>query len=208
MSNETDKPIQANGGAEPGKRKRNRKKKPKNKASDTHDKSDNDQQAEEKASTTTLSPHAKLRNSLLAKGFKDKQIDQAMEEMWNKELAYDEYGAVLKYLNSGGKEEQKQANGSASATTTTKTKDKKKPAENGHREGGVQESKETEAEEKPPKSEVGSNKSSGSAAKTMAAKLDMVAGFENMTDAIFALTEWVNQVAKPHEVSPRIALLI
>lgn len=34
----------------------------------------------------------------------------------------------------------------------------------------------------------------------MAEKLDVVAGFESLTDAIFALTEWVNKAAKPSEV--------
>jgi hypothetical protein len=32
---------------------------------------------------------------------------------------------------------------------------------------------------------------------TMAEKLDIVAGFENMTDAVFALTEWVRSTRQP-----------
>ena len=35
---------------------------------------------------------------------------------------------------------------------------------------------------------------------TMIEKLDMVADFENLNDAVFALTEWVSKAAKPQEV--------
>lgn len=171
------------------KRRRNRKKKSKSKNSDAQKEEQRLQEIED----AKMNSHVKLRNDLLAEGFSAAQIDKAMEEMWNGNLMYDEYDEVLKYLKTGGKIESF---------------------------GGVEESKEVEDQTQnegtiAPDVDKGNSttKDSSTGVKpvtkdlpspavpsTMAAKLDMVAGFEHLSDAIFAMTEWIIKVAKPQEV--------
>jgi hypothetical protein len=168
----------------PPKRKRNRKKK--SKGGDNSNKNDSVKDEEKReTSDQKLNPHAVLREKLISKGFTGAEVDKAMEEMWDKGHAYDEYDAVLKYLKSVGKAEEEEAD----------SKKEETKAQDGEKDGGVEESKEVEAEA------VAKEEAKPAPPMTMAAKLDMVAGFENMTDAIFALTEWVSKAAKPREVS-------
>jgi hypothetical protein len=150
-----------------------------------------------------LNPAILLRNKLIAnEGFSQVQIDKAMEEMWDEQLPYDEYESVFKYLKSGAK-----AFAQAQAVPLLKEAPTKVKAalvkemaaptpepeyEDGDEEdSGVEESKEIEES---------TTSSDAQSQISMASKLDMVAGFENLTDGAFALTEWVAKVAKPHEV--------
>jgi hypothetical protein len=192
MTNDDNKKVENN--AAPKKRNRNRKKKPKGNNNKSEDNNNNNAVPKEEATTTitgALNPHTVLRNNILADGFTGDQVDQAMEEMWNKSLAYDEYDAVLKYLKSGGKKD------------VVKKEDQEGKPQTEEEGGGTEVSKEEEEEETADNEPAAPAKRATPppAQMTMAEKLDMVAGFENMTDAVFALTEWVNKAAKPHEVS-------
>jgi len=167
----------ANSSATTNKKKRNRKKKKKN-ANAQED--EQKRREEEAAAASKMNSHATLRNQLEQEGFTFENIDRAMEEMWNLNLPYDEYDAVLKYLKTGGKQEEPAAEKSVSNDSNAT------PA--------------TECSAEPEAPNTASS-SSIKAPATLAARLDMVAGFDNMTDAIFALTEWVSKAAKPQEVS-------
>ena len=170
----------------PQKRKRNRKKKSKGGDNNTVP-AKNEVKPEE---PDKMNPHAILRNKLQKEGFTSDEIDKAMEEMWDKNLAYDEFEAVLKYLKTGGKDDE---NDKEDKKSEEKESTKTKPQQTNKEESVEETKEEVEASEsvaaKPPPP------------MTMTARLDMVAGFDNMTDAIFALTEWVNKAAKPNEVS-------
>jgi hypothetical protein len=174
------------------KKKRIRKKKPKQDG--THNKSGK----APAPSNVPLNPQSVLRNRLAQEGFSTNQVDQAMEEMWDKGLAYDEFDAVLMYLKGETpRNNEKEEN----------TADKKQSIEsnvvngvNGVNGGGTkvagkptQETPKTTAE----KAKV----IKPAPPMTMEQKLETVANFENLTDAIFALTEWINKAAKPRDVS-------
>ncbi|CAJ1934852.1 unnamed protein product [Cylindrotheca closterium] len=177
----TEKPINA------ARRRRNRKKKNKSKQTE----SQKEQERQKELEFSKMNNHAKLRSDLIQQGFSAEQIDAAMDEMWNQNMPYDEYDHVLKYLKEGKKMK------------------KNKPNNDG---GGVEETKEVEATDltpsqvnnKPvvsvsstPKRNNGKSKSN---LNSMAARLDLVAGFDNLADAIFAMTEWIIKAAKPNEL--------
>ena len=197
-----NKPASGDGAAK-RKRNRNKKKSGKNKeagdatpAPSTGKSGGGDEEARMERLQSKLNPHAVLRNDLMNQGYSEEQVDVAMEEMWNKQLPYDEYEAVLKYLETGGKcfEDQATKNEAKKPTKeVVKSSEKTISSEkNDNLSGGEEQVKETvQASTLPEQAQP----------MTMAAKLDMVAGYENMTDAAFALTEWVSKAAKPHEVS-------
>jgi hypothetical protein len=47
-----------------------------------------------------LNPIDKMRSDILKKGFTFEEVEGVMNEMWEKELAYDEYDAVLSFLEA------------------------------------------------------------------------------------------------------------
>lgn len=156
-----------------------------------------------------------LRKSLVSMGFTVEEIDEAVMEMWDKELPYDEYEAVLKYLESSvyGGEMEVKVNVSQDITVETDEGEDTEDSTNtdqaadsleygelenediavvhpGRQQETVEEDSDDEGDSTPT-----------APALTMADKLDMVAGFENLTDSIFALTQWVNNAARSDEVS-------
>jgi len=173
-------------------------------------------------SSSILTPQEILRNQLIERDrYEPTRIDKAMGEMWDKGLPYDEYNAVLNYLQNGGSISDVNTNVGVEVDADIKEVNTKvtepesfSPSQQSDSDGNdkdnnngdviifknnneknieeynVDEHDEEEEEEfpqtKPP--------------TTMTAKLDMVAGFENLTDAIFALTQWVNKAAKPEEI--------
>jgi hypothetical protein len=182
MTDETNTPSAA-------RRRRNRKKKSKNKIDDAQKEEQRLQQIED----SKMNSHVKLRNGLLSEGFSTAQIDNAMDEMWNNDLAYDEFDAVLKYLKSGGK------------VKSSGVEESKEPEDEPHNGNTVKPDMvkgNSRTKEEPNKTKPVTKKpSKPGAPTTMATKLDMVAGFEYLSDAIFAMTEWIIKAAKPHEVS-------
>jgi hypothetical protein len=216
MSEEHPEIIQA-------KRKRNRRKKKKNtKAALANDDDDNlsvassnsdasfqattktSQPSTSRPAPTILTPQESLRQSLIADGFSSNDVDQAMETMWDKGLAYDEYDAVKKFLETGGVVEDEDddvhsANeetdpGDQGTVQTASTDDAAGEGESVSNSASLQDGDDdatTESTSKP---------SSSFHKPSMAAKLDMVARADKVTDAIFALTQWITKAAKPHEV--------
>lgn len=218
MSNE-DQKIESSpsGGSNSNnnKKKRNRnKKKSKNKESSSSNnnkkKGENEQQQSQNNNNNNndgMNPHAVLRNDINSQGYSFDEIDKAMEEMWDKGLSYDEVDAVLKYLKTGGggaTGTEADSGGGGGGGTADEYDEKEEDDEMGTRatddstkysEGendGVEEEKSCGGEQ---------DNATKPAPMTMIQKLDMVADFENMTDAVFALTEWVNKAAKPKDVS-------
>lgn len=199
-----------NGKASATKRRRNRKKKNKSKHAETQ----KEEERQKELEFSRMNNHGKLRKDLMEQGFSAKQIDAAMDEMWNQNMPYDEYEQVYKYLKENGGN----GNGSGSGKKKKKSElNKKKMIAEKEDDDGVEESKEVDAADltpsqviqKPPspsKKQPSSNgKSSNNKPKTslnsMAARLDLVAGFDNLADAIFAMTEWIIKAAKPNDVS-------
>lgn len=168
------------------KKKRNRKKKAKK----------DDKLSGEKASVPStvvpMNPHTILRDRLAEEGFSVDKVDKAMEEMWDKNMAYDEFEAVLKYLR-GEKEspnDEKGATGEKGQKTIAE-----KVVDSEAAKGDVVSTHATDELLHEPTPKATSD------VMTMEQRLDMVANFENLTDAIFALTEWVTKAAKPADVS-------
>jgi hypothetical protein len=153
--------------------------------------------------------HGQIRANVVAKGFSGEEVDTALEEMWNKQLAYDEYDAVLQYL------EKSRARGGQGQNDGPKRKVEDTMASTSPaRWGGGPEDKGQEAVPDGDDAEDTGNKwniaqnvqttvENPLELTTMGSKLDAVAGFENLTDAAFALTEWVIKAAKPCEVSSK-----
>ena len=190
---EDNGPLKAHaGGDAKKKKKRSRKKKP-NKGSDDRStaSSDDDRQpvvqVPQAAGTVLMNPHAILQKSLQAAGFSVADIDRAMNEMWDKGLPYDEFDAVVKYLKGEMEETVKEQ----SKKVLDKPETALPPAKNGG------------AKDTPREHDKSDDKPAVKSASpmTMEQKLETVASFENLTDATFALTEWISKVAKPRDVS-------
>jgi hypothetical protein len=168
------------------------------------------QQQQVVATGKLLTPQEVLRQSLLSKGFTANEIDLAMEEMWDKGLPYDEYDAVLKYLqrsdddgknnqqDCGNKETKQRKVDGNEGQRTTQTVDTEEDAT---RDGAESAS---ESSSTPAATSAKAQKPPVAPKTSLAAKLEIVAGAENLTDAIFALTQWINKAAKPNEVSLKI----
>jgi hypothetical protein len=174
----------------PSAARRRRKKKSQNKK----DNAQKEEQRLQGIEDSKMNSNVKLRNGLLSEGFSTAQIDNAMDEMWNNDLAYDEFDAVLKYLKSGGKVK-------SSGVEETKEADDEPQNGNTVKPDSMVEGNSKTKEEPNKTKPVPKKPSKPSAPTTMATKLDMVAGFESLSDAIFAMTEWIIKAAKPHEVS-------
>jgi hypothetical protein len=172
--------------------RRNRKKKSKSKKDDAQKEVQQLRDIED----SKMNSHVKLRNGLQSEGFSTAQIDKAMEKMWNNDLAYDKYDAVLEYLKSGGKEKS-----SGGVEETKETEDEPQNGNGNTVKPDLVEGNSRTKEEPSKTKPVPKKPSKPAAPTTMATKLDMVAGFEYLSDAIFAMTEWIIKAAKPHEVS-------
>lgn len=192
------------------KRPNRRKKKPKAAAVDNNASvASSDSDAPIVASKTTtrsapkiLTPQESLRQSLMAEGFVAEEIDQAMETMWDKGLAYDEYEAIKKFLEIGDvldddDEEDDGANGEKDAGdhNTVQTVSTEDAAGEGESSAGGDDDTDTKS------SNSTTIASPSRKSPSMAEKLDMVARANKVTDAIFALNQWITKAAKPHEVS-------
>ena len=193
---EDNVPLKADASGDKKKKKHNRKKKPNKKGSDDPSSASRDDerrpvvQTPQKPGTAVMNPHTILRNSLLAAGFSGTNIDRAMNEMWDKGLPYDEFDAVVKYLK-GEKDETAKEQTSKALDKLESSDEAVVPATNGS------------AKEAPRAGDQTDDKPVLKSAPpmTMEQKLETVASFENLTDATFALTEWISKVAKPRDVS-------
>ena len=125
-----------------------------------------------------------VRENFNSTGFNSQEIDAAMEHVWNQQLACDEFEAVLHHLKLGAVDLDR---GSVNIDSKENVC------------GTISES--ALKSECTPGHAALLKDISPKLPTSMASKLDVVAGFGNLTDAAFALTEWVVKAAKPEEVS-------
>mmetsp|Transcript_26132 Transcript_26132/g.30137 ORF Transcript_26132/g.30137 Transcript_26132/m.30137 type:complete len:349 (-) Transcript_26132:331-1377(-) len=210
------------------KKKRNRKKKKKGATAST-------------ASTNTTKTRTKSNKNNILTPQEILRIDKMMGEMLDKGLPYDEYNAVLNYLQSSERRStdvsitvgvkaadvdvdvdiEDGRNNSKEVDTKVTTEPEllspsSQPSDGGRSDKDTEQdnnngdvitfknSKEKNIEvddvDDHDEDEEEEESQQAKSPTTMTAKLDMVAGFENLTDAIFALTQWVNKAAKLEEI--------
>mmetsp|Transcript_55654 Transcript_55654/g.62276 ORF Transcript_55654/g.62276 Transcript_55654/m.62276 type:complete len:349 (+) Transcript_55654:80-1126(+) len=206
------------------KKKRNRKKKKKGATSSTA--STNTTKTRTKSNKNNiLTPQEILRNQLIERDrYEPTRIDKAMGEMWDKGLQYDEFNAVLDYLEScdsrrsdviinvgvksdvdvdidgrnnikeGDTKVPEPESSSPSQQSDGGGSDKDKEKDNNNCDvitfkNSNEDEDEKEEESQQTKSPI-----------TMTTRLAMVAEFEDLTDAILALTQWVKKAATLEEI--------
>lgn len=144
------------------------------------------------ANNAPMNPIQQVHSKLLNEGFTAKEVEVAMEEMWDKGMdGYDEFEAILAFLQSKSQPDSQQqqfeeAYSEPSLVQTDVSSSKSKEAMF-HHEKTMEESKEEEPEEAQQNLD-------------MSAKLDLVSDYEDLADATFAFNEWVSKIAKPSEV--------
>mmetsp|Transcript_65212 Transcript_65212/g.132687 ORF Transcript_65212/g.132687 Transcript_65212/m.132687 type:complete len:557 (-) Transcript_65212:804-2474(-) len=164
-----------------------------------------------------------LRDRLIeTDGFEVTRVDQAMEDMWEKGMPFDEYNAVITYLQNGDYcGTIRSGNSVTVASVSTKTEDETAQSQRSGdltnsdagdslhpteiREetiataatGDVEEDEDDICEEE---EEASTNVSSPAPPPTMAEKLDFVANNENLADAVYALTQWVQRAAEEEDI--------
>mmetsp|Transcript_21229 Transcript_21229/g.24220 ORF Transcript_21229/g.24220 Transcript_21229/m.24220 type:complete len:843 (+) Transcript_21229:80-2608(+) len=154
-----------------------------------------------------LNPHMKLRIRLIKEGFTELEIDKALEEMWEKELRYDDYNKVVSYINSCAaikgqsdserryppEEETKTASTAESTSTSTDQQ------LNCHRNIECHES-DLKVESVQNSEQVIRRRQSAQNCLNISCKLDLVADYENLADAAFALSEWISKAADRDQI--------
>mmetsp|Transcript_461 Transcript_461/g.1401 ORF Transcript_461/g.1401 Transcript_461/m.1401 type:complete len:850 (-) Transcript_461:280-2829(-) len=163
-----------------------------------------------------LNPHERLRLSVMSRGFSAEEVTVAMDEMWELQLRYDEVDSVVSYLES------KAVQGEADTMVAVFSPDSATESTSPPTSAEALATEEVPEETKAPEEEVPapapspvaaasattSSKSKGSLSGKKAkaqpmglmAKLEMVSNYENLNDAVFALTEWATKAAKPQEI--------
>jgi hypothetical protein len=118
----------------------------------------------------------------MAEGFDPKEIELAMEAMWDKEMTgYDEFDAVLSFLQyKNGSPQQKPQAQDEPTSDMSSSKESTEPPMNGH------------AHEEVPSHHM-----------DLCYKLDLVSDNEDLADAAFALSEWISKAAEPSDVRNR-----
>jgi hypothetical protein len=170
---------------------------------------------------STLNPHAQLRLRLIDEGIEETEIDRALEEMWERELPYDDFNAVMSFIHSRNavkeqsdsiqqcppEEETKTASTSESTSTSTDERqgndgvdkdmntDETNSATDSTGYAENSEARQLSRQRKAPVHPI-----------NMSSKLDLVADYENLADAAFALSEWVAKAADREEVCCAIFL--
>lgn len=185
---------------------------------------------------SALNPHEKLRIAVQQKGYSSEDIDTALEEMWNLGLQYDELNAVLNFLDlkKAQKEADMEKDIAAKEATALVEPDSVSgiadPNENNLvEEQSAENTSQTEQATTVPapvKEDLTAASASASAQDTMSeasnvnseapsetqpislsSKLAVVANFEVLYDAVFALAEWITKAAKSHEVRSYLILI-
>ena len=137
------------------------------------------------------------RQALLEEGFSQTTIVQAFEAMWDRNLAYDEYEAVLRFLRNGdGDEEEEEEEMVVDENKEDLGDQGTVQTFSSYGEGESQSAGDTSSADL----SAPSPKEQPKAKLSMVEKLDVVANAENVTDSIFALTQWISRVASSHEV--------
>jgi len=157
-----------------------------------------------------LNPHMKLRIRLIKEGFSEVEIDSALEAMWEKELQYDDFNEVVSYIHScaaiKGQIDSEQQYPPEEETKTASTAESTSTSTN-ERQTSHTNMRNIECDES--NLEVGSPQESERAMRkrqsaqnclNISCKLDLVADYENLSDAAFALSEWVSKSADRDQI--------
>ena len=167
-------------------------------------------------STASLNPHEKLCYNLGQHGYTSIEIENALEEMWNLDMQYDDFQAALAFLESKKAQKEAEAEREMIAQVVTETIENMEIS-NAQEDEVVEdsppsESSLAEAESNMENSSVpaprfppsvsGSESKSQSKSQTLdlSSKLNLVANFEVLSDAIIALSEWVTKAATLNKV--------
>lgn len=142
-----------------------------------------------------LDPVAQVRAQVMAEGFTAKEVELAMEVMWDKGMnGYDEFEAVLAYLRSmnGSTQHKPEAEKAQDEPTSdmSSTKESTEPSMDGYAHEKEAEAEKEEIEERTVPSHP----------MDIGAKLDLVSDNEVLVDAAFALSEWISKAAKLSDV--------
>ena len=173
------------------------------------------QDVEASHSAERLDPQTQLRQTLINEGFAERDIDGALGKMWDRQLPYDDCNAVRDFLreeNVDGfvkgqcpPEEETKTTSTADSTSGTTTNpsdrdDENRPPSteseaNAERQslGSAKDNRTKDDSQQKPKKSIGHS-------LDIASKLELVADYENLTDAAFALSEWVAKAADAAEV--------
>ena len=161
-----------------------------------------------------LNPHIKLRNDLLSLGYTQNEIDKGMEDMWNLGMKYDELDSVTMFLEDKRHESLVQQDiEEDDVVVVTETNEKDEGGDGGEEVTSEKDEDLLSADTTNNTPEATTSvteddvinedvPASASPEPTMdlISKLEVVSDFENLQDALFALSEWVNKAAKSHEV--------
>lgn len=167
-------------------------------------------------STASLNPHEKLCHDLGQHGYTPLEIENALEEMWNLDMQYDDFQAALAFLES--KKAQKEADAeremiAQAVAVTIENRETSEVEDKAEEESALSESSVVEAESNTenssapapavPPSVSGSESKSQTKSQSMdlSSKLNLVANFEVLSDAIIALSEWVTKAATLNQLN-------
>jgi len=205
---------------------KSQKKRMKQKAAKAKKEAEQKNQSEAVANRNALSPHEKLCNDLIRKGYELPEIEKSLEEMWNLGLQYDDFHSALIYLEGiraqqiADAEKKLAAEAAASRIENMTVVDPPTPLESVISEENTEKTEKKdegevskwEEQESECTSSVVESESAPTAPSSLsgsesiprptdlASKLDIAAKFENLNDAIIALAEWVNKAAKAPQV--------
>lgn len=181
------------------------------------------QQQQQQARQDPLNPHAKLRHDLLSLGYSVEEIDNGMEEMWNLGMKYDELEAATSFLEDKRELWANEVNVQATTVVSEDVaatavaedgdevvvsedlvlEDEKEEVVTVEKDEDLSASQPDETTATPEDvNEEGSGEAESEAVPAMdlISKLEVVSDFENLQDALFALSEWVNKAAKSDEL--------
>eukprot|EP00978_Attheya_sp_CCMP212_P003810 scaffold8069_cov52-Attheya_sp.AAC.6 len=179
--------------------KKRMKRKAASKKKDTH--SDAPQSSEAEA----LNPHVKLRSDLVDRGFTPSQVGAALDEMWELQLPYDQFDAALAFLeqkmNPTAFSSETEAAGVSSAAPVDPSPNAKSEGKDKYPPPLVNTTEAQPGRTLPPPATAAHAPPPKPKPMDLAAKLDMVASYENLCDAVVALMEWCSKAAKPSEIA-------
>jgi len=174
-----------------------------NKAKKRTQEEEEPKQQQPKNTQEALNPHIKLRNDLLSLGYTQIEIDKGMEEMWNLGMKYDELDSVTMFLENKRHVVQ---DVEEDVVVVENIKDEGDGVIEEVSEKDEVLSADTSNNTPAATTSVAEDDNEDVAASTpeqtmdLISKLEVVSDFENLQDALFALSEWVNKAAKSHEL--------
>jgi hypothetical protein len=163
---------------------------------------------------SALNPQLQMRSRLVHDGYSEAEVDSALEEMWEQNLQYDDFAEVLAYLRSRNavkdqsdslhpfppEEETKTASTAESTSTSTNDRQSSNGDVNGMECGETEGAIESTLFANDAERLRLTRQRKSTHPLNMFSKLDLVADYENLADAAFAVSEWVAKAADRDEV--------